>query len=257
MDRNNQYFYFSGFLSLSIFTIFISLFLYGLFNIKDIKNYALEKEEFVSISLQSVNVESTSPKKTPPAPVVKDEPTPIQEPQEKSEVQNAKKEINIDNLFSSVTTKDLKKDTKEEKKEDNRVVDNIQKKSDSPKKNISQTLSSMVESMNADKRSEKNEKTSGGNEVNEYFAKIQAMIYDNFFPPSSSEGRVVKVVIELNALGKLVDFRVISYSNHDGLNQEVDKIRDRLKNLIFPKNPDNKSGTYTINLRPEEKSWRY
>ncbi|MFA7070308.1 MAG: hypothetical protein WC144_05655, partial [Sulfurimonas sp.] len=63
MGKESQYFYLSGFLSLSLFSFFISLFIYGLFSELEVKNYALKKENFVSISLQSIDVPISSPKK--------------------------------------------------------------------------------------------------------------------------------------------------------------------------------------------------
>lgn len=254
MSRDSRYFYFSGFLSLSFFSLIVFVFFYGLLNLKDAKIYALKKENFVSISLEIPKEESSSSKKNVDSPVKKEEPTPVVE--KKSEVvETPKKDINIGNLFSSVVTKDPKKDTKkdEDKKSDSRVTEEVQRKSQKPSEEKKESLLSKVQSMNAQKTNEQDTKTSGGNEVNEYLAKIQAMVYDNFFPPANSQKKSVKVVIELNALGKVVDFRVLNYSDHDGLNQEVDKISERLKNLIFPKNPENKSQRITITLRPEDK----
>jgi len=77
----------------------------------------------------------------------------------------------------------------------------------------------------SDSKIEKN--TSSANEVNEYFAKIQALVYEYFEPPQNSQGYSVRAVIELSALGKFIDFRILDYSANIALNEECDKIKDR------------------------------
>ncbi len=254
MDRDNFYFYTSGAISLTFFSLICSLFVFALFNADEIKNYALKKENFVSISLQSIEVPTTASKKPQKQPEIIEEPTPIVPPEpQKVEVSKPKpKEVNIDSLFSTVVTKDIKKDTKpQEKPVDKRVVENSAKKSkesNDSKKSLSKTLDSTL----SDKKSEQTQKTSGGNEVNEYLAKIQAIIYENFYPPAATEGMVVKIAIEINSLGKVMSFRVVSYSKHEGLNQEVDRVASRIKNMVFPLNPDGKTQTHYINLISED-----
>lgn len=63
---------------------------------------------------------------------------------------------------------------------------------------------------------------------------------------------MIKAVIELDSFGKVIDFRILTYSDSDSFNSECDKIKGRLINVLFPKNPDNKSGTYVINLISQE-----
>ena len=98
----------------------------------------------------------------------------------------------------------------------------------------------------------KSSKTSTASEVNEYLAKIQALVYEYFYPPQNSQGNSVKAVIELSAIGKVYDFRILRYSSNSELNSECDKIKERLSTVVFPKNPDNTSGTYIIILTSKE-----
>ncbi len=93
---------------------------------------------------------------------------------------------------------------------------------------------------------------STANAVNEYLAKIQALVYENFVPPPNSQGHTVKAVIELSAIGKVMDFRILTYSANSSLNDECDKIRDRLIGVLFPANPQNKSGSYIVMLTSKE-----
>ena len=93
---------------------------------------------------------------------------------------------------------------------------------------------------------------STADEVNEYLARIQAIVYSHFRVPVNSEGNSVKTVIELNTLGKVLDFRVLNYSPNEALNAEADKIRERLIYITFPKNPEKKSSRTIVILISKE-----
>jgi len=161
-------------------------------------------------------------------------------------------DINIDNLFSDVWTKTIKKEKKEEKKIDNRVLQEIQKKINKSDANRVESISQKIQSINAPKKASEDAKTSTATEVNEYLAKIQALVYEHFYPPQNSQGNSVKAVIELSPIGKVYDFRILRYSSNSELNSECDKIKDRLISVVFPENPDKTSGIYTITLTSKE-----
>ncbi|HUH43352.1 MAG TPA: TonB C-terminal domain-containing protein [Sulfurimonas sp.] len=255
MVNKDSYFYISGFISLSLFLFFTIIFFIAIVISKDVKSYALKKDDFVSVSLDMVNVQSANVKKAIDKPVEKEIEKPIvnQEPQEKTETIPQKKEIKIDDLFSQIWTKDIKKEDKKVEKElDKRVMQELSKKSQKSTENKVESISSKIEKVNSKDKAEKNSKSSTGSEVNEYFAKIQAIVYQHFSPPENSEGKMVQAVIELDSFGKVIDFRILRYSDSDSFNKECDKIKARLTNVLFPKNPDNKSGTYKINLISQE-----
>ena len=83
-------------------------------------------------------------------------------------------------------------------------------------------------------------------------AIIQALVYKHFFPPQNSQGYSVKAVIVLSAIGKVMDFRILNYSSNNNLNDECDKVKNRLMGVVFPINPQNKSGNYIIILTSKE-----
>lgn len=116
-----------------------------------------------------------------------------------------------------------------------------------------ESITEKVQNIDTSKNNQEQQTSSSADEVNEYLAKIQAIVYQNFSPPMNSEGNVVKIVLELDAFGKLLDCRVLNYSSNEALNQEADNIRERLLSVIFPKNPDNRSFRAIINLIPENK----
>jgi len=241
MVRDNQYFYISGFLSLSIFTFFSSVFIYMMISSEDVKQFALKKDNFISISINIPKVETKTAKKSVSKPAQKQIQTPLKQ-----------KEVNIDNLFSDVWTKSIKKQKKKPNKVDKRRLQAIQRKIKKTQNNQVESISQKIKNIQSKKIDTKVNKTSTANEVNEYLAKIQALVYNYFNPPQNSQGHTVKAVVKLSAIGKVLDFRILNYSANESLNQECDKIKDRLSNVIFPINPDGKSGNYTIILISQE-----
>lgn len=220
----------------------------------DVKSYALQKDDQVSISVNMASIQVDNVKKSIDKPVEKEVEKPIvkEVPNEEAVVKTEKKEINIDNLFSQVTTKDIKKDDKKVEKElDKRVAQELSKKSTKAQENQVESLSSKMEKINSQVKSDKATKASTGSDVNEYRATIQALVYENFFPPENSQGKAALAVIELDAFGKMIDFRILTYSGDSLFNAECDKIKNRLKTVLFPKNPDGKPGTYKIQLMSE------
>jgi len=235
MDKNNQYFYISGFLSFLLFSFFLFLALYMLVNSDKVKVFALEKDNYISVSIDMSVKQAIKPKAT----LVKS-------------AQDVIKDVNIDNLFSDVWTKKIKTTKAKQKKLDARRLQEISKKTKIAKKNKVQSVSDIFKNINTKQKSDESSSESKAFEVNEYLAKIQALVYKYFYPPTNSQGNSVKAVITISSIGKVQDFRILSYSTNEELNTECDKIKNRLINVVFPKNPDNKSGTYTITLISQE-----
>jgi len=238
MDSNNTYFYVSGIISLSLFTFFLFLIIQTIFSNSKIVTYALKKDNYISISLEIPKVQKrTKAIATEPMQEV----TPIES-----------QDISIDELFSDVWTKDVKKVKPKEKKVDNKRFQDIARKSKIIDQNQISKSSKKVSDDDMVNNSNDSQKDSSAEVVNEYFARIEALVYQNFFPPSNTQGYVVKAVIELSSIGKVMDFRILTYSANGALNEECDKIKERLLGVLFPINPQNKSGNYIINLKPKE-----
>ena len=254
MDKQDKYFFASGFLSLAIFFFFVFSFFLFLFSKTETKSYALNKDNFISISLDAV------PTKTKPSQK-KAEPTKTKEAVEKpAEMQESKptpqkpvepvETVDVNDLFSNVATKKVVK--KESKPTDTKRLSKIQQQIKSAESNDVKSISESVnKSQKADSKKDA-QSASSASEVNEYLAKIQAIVYQHYNVPANSQGNSVKIVIELNAFGKLIDFRILSYSGNSSLNDEADKIKERLRNVIFPKNPENKSSKTIVILISEE-----
>jgi len=203
-----------------------------------IDSFALKKDNFISISMDIEPKSSKSAKKS-----VK--PTPVE-----SAVSEIPQDVDVNDLFSDVWTKKIQK--KKVQPKDSKRIKDIQKKIKTTEQNSVESISQKVNDLENAKTNDENSPASTANEVNEYLAKIQALVYRYFSVPQNSEGYSVMAYIELNSIGKVMDFRILNYSANDALNAEVDKIKDRLKSVVFPINPQNKSFGTKVILRSKE-----
>jgi len=202
-------------------------------------------------------IETSSVKKNVESPIVKkeiDKKTIVEDEASKESAKVEEKKVrNVEDLFSQVWTKDIKKAQKiKEPTSDKRVLDEIQKKIKKSDVNRAESVSQKILSMDTSKIENENLKASSATEVNEYLAKIQALVYQYFKPPENSQGNSVTAVIELSSMGKVVDFRILTYSDNEALNRECDNIRGRLVNALFPENPSGRSGLYKVKLISKE-----
>lgn len=241
MDKNNSYFYVSGFISLSLFIFFLVLFMYMVTSSEKVKIFAMKKDNYISVSIDMPKIEQKSTKESVSEPEIK-----------KSEAPKKIEEVDIDNLFSDVWTKSIKTPSQKPKTVDIRRLHEIKKPISKSENNKVESLSKKVDRIETNNIEQESLKSSTALEVNEYLAKIQALVYEYFYPPQNSQGNSVEAVIELSSIGRVYDFRILRYSSNTELNNECDKIKDRLKNVIFPQNPENNSGVYTIILKSEE-----
>lgn len=189
--------------------------------------YALKKEQYISVSIESPVIKPKESKKVAAVAT----PNPIKT-QSVQEVKN----VDIGELFSDVWTKNIKK-TKKKKVDDKRLQE-IAKRIKTKDSETSKSLETQVDSPITEESTE-NASSSTATEVNEYLAKIQALVYESFIPPKNSQGNVVTAYIELSPLGKMLDFRIVSYSANSELNDECDKLKERLQQVVFPINPNN------------------
>jgi len=255
MVDNRTFFYLSGFISLVFFIFVASLFFYMLFSSDKIKAFALTKDNYISISLTDARVELKSAKKSVTAPIqkeIKKEEQVVEPTMVEAVKATPTPEVDVSNLFNNVWTKDIKKIKMQEKKIDNKRIQEIQKKIKISQENQGADIVTKITNSDEKQSNEQDSHKSAANEVNEYLAKIQALVYTYFHPPENSQGNSVRVVIELSTIGKVLDFRVLNYSSNSALNEECDRMKQRLMNVVFPVNPENKSGNYIIILTSKE-----
>ena len=211
-----------------------------MFSSTEIKAYALKKDTYISISLDLAPIPAKQVKKV------------VKIPEKEQEIVEEVQEVDIGDLFSDVWTKDIKVKKKEEKVIDTKRLELIQKKLKKSDNKTKQKHQELVENIQAKEVDITTKKSSSGTEVNEYLAKIQAIVYKYFQPPANSQGHTVKVVIELSRTGKVVDFRILTYSENIALNEECDKIKKRLLGVLFPTNPQNESFTTIVNITSDK-----
>jgi len=243
MGRNNFLFFISGFISLLLFSLLFGMVVYAVFINSKKPIYALKKDNYVSVS---VEFKAVAPKKKDIAKEIEHrENLPV------TKEQTPVKKIEIEDLFSSVWTKDIKKiEKKKETKKKRRILE-LEKKIETLKSVKKQKVSEIVEKFDSNSTN-KPHKASTGDEINEYLAKINAIVYKYFNPPENSQGNSVKASIELSAMGKVLDFRILNYSSNQYLNEECDKIKERLKSVIFPVNPSKKRSITIVILTSKE-----
>ena len=240
MASNNNYFLLSGFIAFALFALFLFSFLIMMFKPSKINSYALKKDNYISISLVTPKIQKAEPKHQK-----KVSQTQVSVPAES-------KNIDIDDLFSDVWTKKIVKTEKHKKSNNSKRILDIQKKIKTTQDNNVKSISEKVNNLENIKTNNESEASSSAQEVNEYLAKIQAIVYKYFKVPHNSEGNSVKTVIELNAFGKVLDFRILSYSSNEALNNEADKIKAKLEDVVFPKNPQNKPSRTVVILISKE-----
>ncbi|MCF6331064.1 MAG: TonB C-terminal domain-containing protein [Sulfurimonas sp.] len=237
MVKNDYYFYISGFISFALFFAFIAIVIIMLMSNINIKSYALKKDNYISISLDIITPQTSKNAK-------------IEEKLIEPISEEIESDLSIDDLFSDVSTKTIKK--KKEKEIDNKRFQELTKRVKTAKLNKVESMNEKINSIKSSNIAKTTKQNSSADEVNEYFARIQAIIYKNFNPPQNTQGKSAKVVIELSAIGKMLDFRVLSPSDSEDFNKELYRIKNRLQGTLFPVNPDNKNFRSTIIITSKE-----
>jgi protein TonB len=207
-----------------------------MFAVEKETNYALTKDKFIAVSIvMPKNIAKFTSSMALPS----------------SSTKSVSQDIDVNDLFSDVWTQNIKHTEKKKQVNSKRIAD-IAKKIKTADKNNINSISEKIEKLDMQESDKNAQQTSSANEVNEYLAKIQAIVYQHFNVPPNSEGNSVKTVIELDPFGQMTDFRILNYSANDALNAEVDRIKERLKNVVFPKNPQGKSSRTIVVLISKE-----
>ncbi len=238
MDLNQErYFFLSGLISLSLFIAFLFLAGYSLIISPKIEHYAMFQSDVINVSIALSDTKATD--KVEPESKVEPQmadtvPETVSEPTEQPE-----KIPEISDLFAQVKPQKTPKKPLEVTKENeqlNALEKELLKHKDSPR------FSDKVSKVELAKPSVKMVVQGGstGPLVNEYHAKIQALVYTNFHPPAGSVGEMARVRMNISASGKLIGYKVISYSGNGTFNSEVDWLKDRLNTIRFPEHPEGK-----------------
>ncbi len=207
-----------------------------MFVVKKDTSYGLTKQKFIAVSVvMPKNIAKLT--------------SSVSLPQSTSK--SVSQDIDVNDLFSNVWTQKIKPQNKPKKVNSKRIQD-IAKKVKTAQKNQVNSIAQKIENLDVQESQKNESQASSADEVNEYLAKIQAIVYQHFNVPPNSAGNSVKTVIELDPLGHMKDFRILTYSANEALNAEADRIKERLQNVIFPKNPQNRSSRTIVVLISKE-----
>jgi len=268
LDRD-RFFIVSGFISLSFFALIVAIIGWQTLIVSKPEIFAMTQSETISVSLVSSlekskepipeplvsppvvkpaveEVTEKIPEVTPPEKVIpKTADKSIEKPIEKSEEKS--EEVAISDLFSTVKPN---KPVSKPKEDGKRLaqLNALEEKVLSTKRDSK--LFEKAKTLELAKTGVKLSSVSGssGPLVNEYKGKIQGIIYANFHPPGGTEGFSARVRITLSADGKLLSYRVISYSRSALFNAEVDWLKERLGHVALPVNPNGDEAVFEIIL---------
>lgn len=242
-----RYFLQSGIITFFLFGLIISFFMSNILHSTKPDAFAMTKSDVISISLE--NTPSVVSKvMSPSVPEVQ---KPVKEIEKVSKDSTPSQEIvpEIDDLFATVkTTKSKSKpiDNLKQISELNALEEKIlTTKRDSK-------VFDKVKTLELAKSGVKMVSSSTGPAVNEYNAKIQGIIYANFHPASGTEGFAARVRITLSPDGRLLGYRVISYSGNAVFNAEVDWLKERLRQVVLPQHPKGEEAVFEIILTAKE-----
>lgn len=240
--NQERYFFLSGLISITLFVVLLFLAGYSLAVSPAIEQFAMTQSEYVSVSIMEP---SNEVQKSPEPQAVLEKSEPVQEEERSVEPEPVPE---ISDLFAQVKPDITPKKKPEENKQLNALEKEVLERKESPR------FSDKVSKVELAKPSVKMipQGGSSGPLVNEYHAKIQALVYTYFRPPSGTAGEAARIRMKISAAGKLISYKVMSYSGNGSFNGEVDWLKDRLNSTRFPEHPDGKDAVLECILMAKE-----
>lgn len=244
-SNQERYFFLSGLISFSFFILLVCLFGYTLILSPKTEQFAMVHSNVINVSIAIS--ETNAMEQSDPEPTI----APAETDQKQNDSLEAEPVAEISDLFAQVKTeKSSKKLQDDSKRRDdlNELEKELLEKKETPR------FSDKVNKVTLAKPSVKVIPQGGstGPLVNEYHAKIQGLVYTYFRPPPGSAGQVARVRMSISASGKLIGYRIISYSGNSSFNNEVDWLKERLSAIRFPEHPDGKDAVLEFILTAKE-----
>lgn len=240
---NNRLFVLSGIASFLFFIFIIFIIFWQAIVLKKPLSFSAVKSEVISVSLEMTNAAESSPQS---------EETSLEEAQEVLPKTAKTKDDpipEITDLFSNVKGNPPPKESKKNVKELSEL-NALEEKVLSTKR--TSQLFEKAKSLDLAKTGVKMVAASSGPLVNEYYAKVQGIIYSQFHPGSGTEGFSARVRIVLSEDGKLESYRVVSASGSTVFNAEVELLKERLRQVSLPKNPNGGEAIFEIILTAKD-----
>lgn len=242
-----RYFFQSGIITFLLFGLILSFFISDVLHSSKPDSFAMSKSDVISVSLEDTA--------KPVSKMISTSETVVQQPLKKVESVSPEstpvEEIvpAIDDLFATVKSSKSKPKPMDDTKRVSEL-NALEEKILTTKRETK--LFDKVKTLELAKSGVKMVSSSTGPAVNEYNAKIQGIIYNNFHPANGTEGFAARVRITLSPDGKLLAYRVISYSGNAVFNAEVDWLKERLRQVGLPQHPQGEEAVFEIILTAKE-----
>ena len=249
-SSDERYFLLGGAMSLGMFLLTLMLFASVLFTHDRGKQFAFNQADFIAVSIEVPLHKASRQHTKTPAPIAREKPAaeaPAPAPQVTQDVSS---------LFDNVWTQDLsaKKTVKKKAEDTSKRLSALEKRIKTTESTQSTQAADTVRSLKLARPSVAvtGSAASAAAEVNEYYAKIQALIYDQFYPPANSEGNTAKVYLSLDGTGRLLSGKILVDSGNPFFDEEVEALMRRLEAAAFPAPPGGRALELQIILTAEE-----
>ncbi|MGZ8546375.1 MAG: TonB C-terminal domain-containing protein [Sulfuricurvum sp.] len=256
----NRFFILSGLLSFSFFALILAVIGWQVLVAQKPESFALIQSDAITISLLPSLSNQPESISEPLVPLSDFQPSVEKTPQKTSQKTPEKmpqknvvksEQVAVSDLFSTIKTNNPPKKSKEDKKQLS-LLNALEEKVLTSKRDSK--LFEKAKSLDLAKAGVKVVAAAGssGPVVNEYNGKIQGIVYSHFHPSSGTEGFSARVRITLSPDGKLLSYRVISYSGSSVFNAEVDWLKERLAHVSLPSHPNGDEAVFEIILTAKE-----
>ncbi|MDD2780114.1 TonB C-terminal domain-containing protein [Sulfuricurvum sp.] len=246
-SNQERYFFLSGLISFTLFITLVVLVGYSIVLTPKIEQFSMIQSDVINVSIALTDAKSTEQNEpesltSPAEPVVEEKPKEVEKPEPLTEISDLFAQVKQDKIPKKKIEDTAQRD------ELNALEKEVLERRDTPR------FSDKVNKLALVKPAVKMVSQGGstGPLVNEYHAKIQALVHTYFRPPSGSAGEIARVRMSISASGKLIAYRVISYSGNGSFNNEVDWLKDRLSSIRFPEHPDGKDALLEFILTAKE-----
>jgi membrane protein involved in colicin uptake len=250
---SDRYFILGGIFSIGFFlSLVVLLFFSASLRSKLPILYSMNKSTVISVSLSSEPIKETvqSVESSPSDEPVEEKPAKeVAEPKPSKIPPLESKPQEVSDLFADVKIPVASKQTKN-KPRDTKELDELVKKVTSSKRQAD--VFDKVKSLDLAKAGVKVTAASSGPNVDVYNATIQGVVYSNFHPQAGTQGFSAKIRIRLGSDGTLLAYKVLNYSGNSLFNSEVDLLKERLKQVPLPKNPNGEEAVFDILLTAKE-----
>lgn len=240
--QDKNYFYLSGFISISLYFIVAFLLLFYMNQPKPKKFDMNTKSTILELELISTkDIEKKVAKKT-------------QEKQEeivkKSTSKSNKQKADFKSLFANVKTKSkniVEKEvtTQEASIDPSRFKSKFQKQKKSDNLKVSKLLNDVKTTTN-----QKIVTSSSKGEQHEYFSKIKEILWQRWNPKLLEDGLVVKVLVRISNSGEF-EYKVLKYSNDVRFDESLKEFLNSQLTQSFPTHNINNKVDIIVNFKSE------